>query len=155
MQLCRTHCTSSRCPVHTGRSPTRSRQCRRNGCTTVVPKSCISGFCEAHCTSQRCRLHRGPVCSSSGCSEVPSPGCVVGMCETHRNHLQCSPPAPPPPPASTSRRHPNRSLVMCRHRSCTERAHPECSTRHCTFALSSSWCQFHHATQNGLGAGTR
>ena len=94
VQFCRAHCTSSRCPVHTGRSPSRSRQCRSNGCTTVVPRSCTSGFCEAHCTSQRCRLHRGPVCSSRGCGEVPSPGCVVGMCETHCNHPQCSPPAP-------------------------------------------------------------
>ena len=48
VQFCRAHCTSSRCPVHTGRSPTRSRQCRRNGCTIVLPRSCTSEFCEAH-----------------------------------------------------------------------------------------------------------
>ena len=31
---------------------------------------------------------------------------------------------PSPPPASTSRCHPNRSLVICRHRSCFVRTHP-------------------------------
>ena len=143
MQFCRTHCTSSTDVGHP------FVLCSAGG--TVVPRSCTSG-CEAHGTSQRCRLHRGPVCSSSGCGEVPSPG-VVGMCETHCNHPQCSLPALPPPPASTSRRHPNRSLLICRHRSYTERAHPECSTRHCTMHCSSSRCQFHHATPNGLGAG--
>ena len=95
VQFCRARCTSSRCLVHTGRSPTRSRQCMRNGCTTVVPRSCTSGFCEAHARASVGRLYQDLFCSSSACGEVPSPGCVVGMCETHCNHPQCSPPAPP------------------------------------------------------------
>ena len=117
----------------------RDAQCTRAGHPVVPGSAGGPQWCpglapagsEAHCTSQRCRLHRGPVCSSKGCGEVPSPGCVACA----RRIAIISPPATPPPPASTSRRHPNRSLVICRHRSCTQRAHPECNTRHCHFTL--------------------
>ena len=67
VQFCRAHCTSSRCKVHTGRSPSRSHQ--------RVLRSPLH--------EPALQMHRGPVCSSSGCGEVPSPGCVGGMCETH------------------------------------------------------------------------
>ena len=58
VQFCRAHCTSSRCQVHSSGSPSRSRQRRRNGCTTVVPRSCISGFCEAHIAPRPRLLHQ-------------------------------------------------------------------------------------------------
>ena len=140
MQFCRAHWTSSRWPVVTGGSPTRSRQ--SSGFThQVAPQWCPSRASEGSVTTtvqaSVGRLHRGLVCSISGCGEVPTPGCVVGTCETHCTHPQCSPPPLPPLPASTSRPHPNCSLVVWRNRSRSERVHPECSTR-CTVPAASA-----------------
>ena len=111
------HCTSSRCLVHTGRPPTRSRGC--GGIRALL--SCASGLCETNCASQLCSLRRRPVCSFSVCGEVPSPGCA---CETHCAHPQCSPLAFPPLPRSVSRPYPNSSLLISRNRSCSDLDHP-------------------------------
>ena len=40
--FCQTHCTSSRCSVHS--TPTRRRRCRARECSSLVPRSCVSGF---------------------------------------------------------------------------------------------------------------
>ena len=132
-------------------APVRGARCTQAGRPggVVAPQWCSGrgDFCDAHCWSQRCRLHRGPVCSISGCGAVPTPSCVVGTCEAHCIQPQCSPPPHPLPFAS---RHTNRSLVICRTRSCSERMHLECSTRHCILHCSSRRCQF-FAHPNGQG----
>ena len=94
----RAHCTSSRCPVHMGRSPSRSRQCRRNGCTTVVPQVLHQWVLRSSLHEPALQIASRPcLFLPSGCGEVPSPGCVVGMCETHCNHPPMQPSCPPTP----------------------------------------------------------
>ena len=157
VQFCRAHCTSSRCLVHTARSPTRSRQCRRNGCTTVVPRSCTSGFLRsplfrasvADCTE-------APFVHSVGVMTSPSPGCVVGTCERHCTHLQCSPPAPtrlflPPLPDVIRTAVSRYAAIVHALNACTRSG--ALGIAPCTFPAVG--CQFHLATPNGFGAGTR
>ena len=122
VRFCQAHCTSPRCPTHS--TAPRRRGCRARGCTSLVPRSCSSGFCESHCTSLRCTLHRrrAPVFSTVGCTADEVPKCVVGSCRAHCTHTPCGPIGGGP----------RSTLRLCRIQSCSERLHPECSTRCCT-----------------------
>ena len=141
VRFCQAQCTSPRCPTHS--TVSRRRECRARGCTSLVPRSCSSGFCESHCTSPRCTWHRRrvPVCSTVGCTADADQKCVVGSCLAHCTHTSCGPIGGSP----------RSTLRLCRIPSCSERVHPECSTRCCTLHCSSSRCPF-HVSPNGVGA---
>ena len=121
--------------------------CRRSGCSSPVPLSSPVGFCQTHCTSSRCSLHSTPTrrrrCRARGFfGSTFLCQWVLRVSLHHCTHTQCGPIGG----GSQS------TLRVCRIPSCSERVHPECSSRCCTLHCTSSRCAF-HGHPNGVVTG--